>query len=232
MTMLVKLFSIYKWSVLFFIIAISSSCATVTLKKQEVKPVESYKYSSSKDALTVAVQPMSRSEDCIEYFGSDLIANKILPIFIVVENKNPSLNFTIFKEKITMQSSSATDNLISDKDQNYLKSSQNTGEALSGTGAVISSGAVFMPIGALAAAPFLLVAGAKQMTDSATIKYNFTDNEFRTKTITPGKNSYGFVYLKIPETINLKNSDFYILSIIAKDIENDKQLNFEFKISL
>lgn len=208
---------------------LNTSCSTVTFKNYEKKDINSYSNLISKNGLSIAVENIENQEDCIDYFGIDLIKNNILPVYIVAYNGSKSSNFLFLKEKIKMFSG-IDFNTDSSPGKRQLDSSQNSGNAIGGTGAMIGTFSVIMPVAALAAAPVLLLAGGKQIADTTNIKHNFIKNEIYNKTIPPNASNDGFIYLKIPDGFDINQIHNYTLSIDINNSDDNKIVNFNFKM--
>lgn len=222
-------FSNFSKILFFLIVIINSSCSTVSFKNYEYKNIDNYNNLLYKNGLAIAIDPIKKSDDCIDYFGIDLIKNNILPVYIIAHNKSERNDFLILKEKITMKNV-PYGNIESNPGKNQADSGQSSGVALAGTGGVIGTFSVIMPVAALAAAPVLMVAGGKQITDANNIKHNFVKNEFYNRTILPGQSNNGFLYLKLPDEFDMNKLNNYVLSIISSDSEKNINESFEFKL--
>jgi hypothetical protein len=71
-------------------VAMLAGCHVGHLPEVAVRPPESYRYSSSAGGISVAVDPYLDEQRVKEYFGTDLLAEGILPVHLVIRNDSGS----------------------------------------------------------------------------------------------------------------------------------------------
>jgi hypothetical protein len=150
-----------------------------------IKQAESYQHFLAVDGLQISVEPLFDSKQNINYFGTNLIDEKILPVFIMVNNLHATGSRVIFSNKIHLNG--LNDNHINSNDK--IKATDMTKSiALSESSAAVGG------------VPLMLVA-LSQISDSAEIRRNFKSKAYQTNTLSPGEQSQGFVYFRLPEKI-------------------------------
>ena len=178
---------------------------SVRLSEYVVQPFDHYPCSDVKKALAIAIQPLTGKKECKRYFGTNLLAMNILPVFVIVENRSHSSSFILSNDRISL-----------------------TGAAESHDGPVCpktdtSAGTAVGSAGALLIAPPLMLIGAAMVSNSAEIRHNLQIKQLRTVTLSPGNVAQGFAYFSIPEggidpgewTVNIE-----VLELHSNNLEN------------
>jgi hypothetical protein len=225
-------------AILWFTISIGavltlSSCA-VKLEKYTAMPANSYSNIQNKNGLALAVHPLINDKESEKYFGFDLISKNILAIFVAAENKNPLSSFIISADKFFMSC---------DEDEKIPPASSspysgNEAEAKAAKlfnaandiafGSVV--GTLFVPLApaALLVATPLGISGEKQMLDSRAISFNFSEQEFVTRTLSPSGRAQGFFYFRVffirKESLNC------VCQISVKDTITKEDLEYDFPL--
>lgn len=194
-------------------------CATMQIPDYPKTPVSSYSNATTKNELCIAVHAMTEKKDLKQYFGTDLSALKIVPIYIVAENRSPSSSFLLLKDHVSLQNKSTQDGL-------KQADRTGTGESLGGEVAVVTGSAALLVVPVLA--PLLLFPGFKAISDAEVVKHNLAAKELQTRTISPGKSVDGFVYFKLPdESGPLRN---WYISIQARELGGSTSHQFTFTL--
>ncbi len=201
---------------------ILNGCTTLILEPYVGKRADQYKNYKIKNGLALATKPVIDSTESEKYFGVDLLSRKILPVFIVVENKSVSSSFTILKKSIKLIDENTLFNHAADNDAGKEKAEGGAAVAL--TGAVL----IALP---------LLFAGMKMVSDATVIKHSISSQEFQIRTLSPGEKASGFLYFQIPD---IKDNVNLILKMDAinpmtQDIvafNNNVHLKFNNKINI
>ena len=163
-----------------FLMLLLPSCTTLELPDYPAQSFDRFPLSLTKAGLTVAVQPLTDVEEQNKYFGTDLVSNGILPVFVVAHNQS-SFSFLLQKDSFSLGSKKPLADSTSDRE----KFGSETGAKTVGL-----IGAV------LIALPLQFLAG-KMGSDATVIKQNFLIKELQTKTLSSGKTAQGFVYFKL-----------------------------------
>jgi hypothetical protein len=171
------------WGFLLFAAVFMLGCSAERLPDYPMRPLSEYGQTKSQDGVTIAVHPMTDSQETKKYFGMDLLHNDILAVFIAVENGNSTASYIVQKNRISLnegttgKSSKVGDNATANVE-----------------GSVIVGAILVFPPAALVTMPFM----AKEVSNSAEIKRNFASKELHQETISPDKIKSGFVYFLLP----------------------------------
>lgn len=146
----------------------------------------------NRSSLTRRRQHSGRREPLLDptaskrYFGVDLQANNIVPIFVIVRNNDPVHSYTITTESIGLFPHSHT-----------LEDS-----APSGKLATSAASADIGVAGLVLGSPLLVAVAVQRLSDASIIKQNFEAKRFRTTTLDSGKSTAGFVYFEASALAN------------------------------
>lgn len=197
-------------------------CAAMQLSPYQNKPFSSFTNTMPKDNLNIAVQPMTDKGEQEKYFGRVLTDEAILPVFIIVENRNSSKSFVLNADLITLQN----------------KITKATCPRPVKTDAAVTSGGegmlwaakaffILFPIGLIVALP-LGSNGEKIIADATVIHHGLVDKGLYTHTLSPGKSVGGFVYFLLPgDKVNLKDLSLIVQS---SELRTKTVQNFEFTL--
>ena len=189
---------------LLLLISLPWGCS-VRLSEFAVQPFDHYPCSEVKKALAIAIQPLTDKKECKKYFGTNILAMNILPVFVIVENRSHSSSFLLSNDQLSL-----------------------TGVAESHEGPVCpkidtSAGTAVSSVGALLISPPLMLMGTAMVSNSAEIRHNLQIKQLRTVTLSPGRVAQGFAYFNLPEedidpgewTVNIE-----ILELDSNNLEN------------
>jgi hypothetical protein len=128
--------------------------------------------------LVVGVLPVDDLNDQKSYFGSDLTHRGFLPVYLVLENQSNGDAFLFDKSavKVGVGAASGSSPDMSSKSVETLQ---------------VASAIAISPIG--------LIIGAKLAKDEAAIQANLVKKEVRSRTISSGASTSGFLYIPVPK---------------------------------
>jgi len=166
---------------------LQAGCSTMHLPNYEPQGYGHYKNSQVQDGLAVAIHPLTDKEESEKYFGTDLLSGNVLAVFVMAENQSPGANFLISNRQFSLRA----------EKQDYKGAATYEGSSETAGQATMLVGALLLYPVAVAVLP-MLFAGAKMISDSTEIKRNFAVKELKTRTISPGEGTHGFVYFQLP----------------------------------
>jgi hypothetical protein len=190
-------------------IAFLAGCSAKRLPDYSPLPAHQYSQKETLGDLTVAIYPMTQETEIKEYFGMNLLSADILPVTIVVENRNPELHFILRKDEIKLVNQSTQ---RFDRSNNPETVGSSTGEKTVGAIALLSPLAAGMMIG--------------MISNAAEMKRNFAMKEFQQATISPGETKSGFVYFQLPKPE--ASPIQWRFEIQAMDVKNKNPLTFTY----
>jgi hypothetical protein len=76
-------------------------CASITLPDYPMRPLDEYERKQIKESFALAIQPLTR-EDVEKYFGTNLLAENIFPVFVVMENRSSESSYVFLKDRIRL----------------------------------------------------------------------------------------------------------------------------------
>lgn len=193
---------------------ISGCCATLQIPKYSAKPFDQYQYSQVKDGLAIAIHPLVQKEEMEKYFKADLSLDKMLAVFVTIENRTTSSSYLISKDHFSLGKIEAGVNIDSENTQ--------LGD--------VSKAQAIGTLGAFVLTPILVPISASMISDAGTIRHNFIIKEIKTKTLSPGMVMEGFVYFKLPEKENSRGQLTLGIKIIELKTEETKTINISFNL--
>jgi hypothetical protein len=152
-------------------------CAT-KFPPYEPREFESYPRKQESNGLRVAIDPMQDPAEVKRYFGIDLIKTRILPVFVVAENRSEASSFILDPD--VFQLGERTSSSVHHPDR----------RAIDNTWAAVVGVVAFTPAG---------LAWNLQMGRSSVVNYNFETKRLRRTTLSPGETTHGFIYFGIPD---------------------------------
>jgi len=143
------------------------------------------RHTQTVDDFTLALEPLVDEDELDRYFGTDLVEDGILPIFVSLRNSSPTRSFIVLKANVGVALAPA----VTDSDV----ASPIPGSWVSTAGL---AAAVFVtPV----AGVVLLPIGVNMVSNAYEVKRNFVIKELQSHTLSPGTQASGFVYLKAEE---------------------------------
>lgn len=156
----------------------SYGCAMMQLPDYPKTSPSTFNNAKTEGNLCVATRALTNTDDLKQYFGADLYKDKILPVYITVENKSKSSSFLVSSDSISVQ---------------HNKSSDNMAKGHGSVSGVSSTGNVLQVFGGLSGA-----FGVKLTSDATVVKENLASKALYSHTVSPGKSVDGFVYFTMP----------------------------------
>ena len=230
------------------IVIVVSGCAMKALPRYDVKPASEYKLSDTKEGLSIAVYPILDEKESETYFGTNLLEYRILAVMVTAENAVGSSSKTLFPKTFSFAKGQALQDSIKASDKLDTSDPSDPKEEPMSTGAQIATkvigGAVStglqlvmlaaQPISGAVAALILVpafVIMSKSKADATEIKNNLELKELRSKTLSAGKQTNGFVYFKLFKT-DQASGGVWNMRVNAMDMKNEDVINFDFEINL
>ena len=190
-------------------------CGTMQVKDYPRSSAATLGNAVTKNNLCIAARAVTDKKDLEQYFGTDLTELKILPVYIVAENRNISSSFLLSNDYISLQHTSGLEGAKHGDRSVSGKSPGGAATAMAGGASLL-----LVPL----AAPALLFTGLKAVSDASVIKQNLASKTLYTGTISPGKSTDGFVYFTLPgEGGTLKD---WTISVKVKELGTDETQQF------
>jgi hypothetical protein len=168
---------------------IASGCAT-QLADYQPRPIDQYRHVQVENGLAVVIEPLTETAEAEKYFGTDLVSKGILAVFVIVQNRGET-SILVSTEKIALGEGQVGSS---------PKGPDSADATATGMGVGLIGAALFPPL-VVPLVVFLPIASS-MIANSNEMKHNFQTKELRTKTLSPGGSTSGFLYFKIPSTVN------------------------------
>jgi len=187
-------------------------------------------YEQQQKGLKIYIRPLRNKKEIKKYFGADLLEKKILPVFVLIENKSESTFFLVEPADIEQgaeNSPGSKADKSGTKGNTYLsaKGAKQSVYEKSGTFFGLDLGPP--PLFWLVAIPFDMLDPDSGPTDaSKSLQQALITKALRKQTLTPGKTENGFLYYQIPE--GLKAIDTFGINLKATNIDTQDELYFRF----
>jgi hypothetical protein len=176
----------------------------VEIKKITAQKADSYNYSLEKDGLKISVDPYREEDRLQEFFGCDLLSRGVLPILVVIENRNAEDGYIFIQDKsgLLMRNPNSKNKLKASGNEGYKSAdvdqaveTQNaiTGLTASGLGASLAAGG--LGLGLVFYLPAIVA--EKNAKDQFAIMRNYEDKKLGDKTLYKGGSNNGFIYFQI-----------------------------------
>jgi hypothetical protein len=184
-------------------------------------------YEQQQKDLRVYIRPLTDAKEIKKYFGADLIAKKILPVFVLTENKSETAVFLVEPADVyqpTADDKPAT--AVSVKEQSTYISAEDAKQSVYEKDATFAKSLLFTgPIFWLAAIPFGL-ADLGPSDASKSLQQALITKALRKQTLTPGKTESGFLYYHIPPDFN--SAQMVGINIKATNVDTFDVISFRF----
>jgi hypothetical protein len=206
--------------------ALGAGCTTLDLQQYKLPPSAKYDHEESQEDLAIAVQPFTDKEALETQFGTDLVADKILPALLIVQNRSTEFSYVLNRDSVKLvPGDSLSNGALMDATLKLQHTAD--GVSLAWIGALIG-GAFVPPIVAVTVSLDVLRQRITAVADE--VVYSLGINELHTRTVSPQKTVSGFVYFKVPEAERIES---WLLCVDAVNIETNAVLSyaipFEFK---
>jgi hypothetical protein len=186
-------------------------CSATRLPDYSPLPAQQYTHRHTQNGLTVAIHPMTQNTEIEQYFGTDLLVHDILPLFVIVENRNAELSFILRKEEIKM---------LREDSQRF-----DTPERSKSIGSANAAEAVGLAGGVLLSLPLLLISVGME-SHAAEVRRNFAMKELQQATVAPTESKSGFVYVQLPKPAN--GPDRWRVQIQVVDPKNKATVTYSY----
>lgn len=199
---------------IFSLMFLLTACTTLRLPEYRAQPVEHYHNSQTKDGLVMAIHPITKKAETKKWFGIDLLKKGVLPILVVLANRNASSSFAMSKDQVFIMDEETSGRITSKRNQ---VASSSGGEAALLVGTVLIS----LP---------LVIAGLKTASNADVVNRNLAEKELHKTTISPGEQVHGFAYFQIPKEKEITGR--YHVIVKVSEVFTDEVTTFDFVISL
>ncbi len=200
------------------------SCTTPKPADIDTELVGPKGYEQEQEGLKIYIRPLHYKKEIKKYFGTDLLAKNILPVFVVVENKSESAFFLIEPADID-QGAEASKSGAEGNTYLSVKDAKQSIYEKSGTFFGVDLGPP--PAYWLVALPFDMLDPDSGPTDASKfLQQELITKALRKQTLTPGKTETGFLYYQIPE--ELKATDTFGINLKVTNIETQDERYFRF----
>jgi hypothetical protein len=171
--------------------ALAYGCTTMSVPEFKTKSASSYAARAEKNGLLLAVHPTTDAQEMDDTFKVDLLEGT-LPVLLVTENRSPSTNFVIPRDKIA----------VFDADMGAGTAGHHQGKEQPdvAAGALVLASGGAMLVAPVLALP-LLVSGMKLSSDAMVIQHNLAEKAMYSHTLAPGQSARGYVYVRLPKNL-------------------------------
>lgn len=171
------------------------------------------------NGVAIGLSLVTDPQDMKTYFGANLLEAGLLPIFLVVKNRDPKATFLLEKEGIALEGKSPSKEASAEIDS--------SGHKALWVAAPLSM-ILFLP-----AAIFMIPAAASAESSYEELKLNLAYGEFRSKTLSPGRQSDGFVFFSVPlDAEGALAVKEVRVQIEVEDLKRKKKHQFVFPVTL
>ena len=186
-------------------------CGSVQFSEYPVEHQKGKCIQSNDGNIAVYAESINDKTQCQKYFGTNLLSRQILPVFVYIQNLSGEKTYLIEEGYFSLKGTS--------------KSSLNTENEQSVVGAAVFAGILAAPIISL---PVVVIVGGKAITDVARVEQNFNEKQFKRKTLSPGREAYGFVYFHCSKETPLPQN--LILEVTILDIQSSEKIKHQFDL--
>jgi hypothetical protein len=206
------------------LLMLATGCASTSLVPYKPQPIDDYKNVQTKNGLAIAVDSKLDDQGGAKHFGVDLAAANVIPVYVIAENRHPSLNIVLLRERILLVSEQFEIAPTREKVAS-TPGRTGTGVGLGDPGIMATYPPVL--IGMLVAAPFMLISAHRQRNKEE-LAYRLSSQEFHSRTLAPGQSAAGFVYFQVPKDARLTTQWFIRLEGSTADSEEVTRFEFRF----
>jgi len=179
----------------------------------KVRSIESYELRQEQRGLILAAHPMT-TQEIDDVFTINLLDKGILPILLLAENRSASTSFILDRRLIETGAGNALG--LTPRQQKDIGSSP-AGEAM------IMSGTLLISY------PLMFV-GLKMTSDATVVAHGLADKEFYSRTLDPGQQASGVIYLRLAE--GPAGQGPHVLKLSPIDVETSEAMTFTFLITV
>jgi len=203
------------------LLLLGSGCATMKIAALKERSAESCEYHAQEKQVAIGIHPVTDKREMKEIFKVDLSDKGLLPILLVAENRSAS-SFIISKDQVH----------VADEASGTSRTSQLTNVTSQAAGTAIGLAGGAAAAAGVIPGPGLLLAfgGLKLASDATVIQHNLADKQLYSRTIGPGQNVQGFVYVQYPEGTRLSGP--YHIAVEVKESSTGDVTLFDFTVDL
>jgi hypothetical protein len=163
--------------------ALVCACATTPrLPDYPPQSLNAVDFIVTETGLRIGVRPMSAPNELVQYFGTDLIAAGVLPVYVRVENDGEDATYLVQPDRFSLRARAGEIR----PGTNYDARQQDPGDETARAGVVAFS----VP---------LIVAGNAMISRASEVQRNLEMKELRSRTVSPGHATAGFLYFSFAQ---------------------------------
>ncbi|MGA0601479.1 hypothetical protein ACO2Q3_12315 [Caulobacter sp. KR2-114] len=145
------------------------------------------------DDLAISAYPLTSPQDQKLYFGLDLGAAGVLPIWLSISNRSSTTRYLLDADDIRLAYGQAP-----------VQAAERSRSTVDDTGGAVvenvaAVGMAAGPIGLAVSLPILMMSG-NQIARQDDVRRNLMVRQLYSKTLAPGQSAAGFVYCKVAKT--------------------------------
>ena len=213
------------WLTPFFLLTVLPlGCSTTPyMESVQVQRVASYKLTAEQVGLRVAVDPYFETSRLKAHFGTDLLARKVLPVLVVLENRDADGGFAVLPSRCALLTEGAAIGAgISDPFALRQKAQA------SRTGSIAGGAAIMLfPLAVAAVAP-VVESAQEEYRDARDMQKNLMKLALAVKSVYPGDVNSGFLYFRT-EGLDLNDGNL-AMQVAAENIRTKEQLTFTLRL--
>jgi hypothetical protein len=175
-----------------------------TVREVAVRRVSEYRHVVHQSGLSASVDPFVDEERLVNHFGADLLADGLLPIFVVLENQGYGDGVVVLKEKIALELGSAAIAEASERYKYEADVNASTTKSVGGAAAAASGAATVAILPIMAGTPIVsiaflpvTIAVSMQAEKTERVARRVEDRAIQFRTVYPGQVQSGFIYFKL-----------------------------------
>lgn len=193
-----------------------TGCANLLLPDFKLDPNKQYTYKEKKEGLEIAVEPFTDPKETEHYFGINFKERGYLPVLLVAKNTSSGTSYILDQEKISIEVYTPESNNDPDL-STQLTAEQDELEA----GAMVT---------AVMLMPMISMFALNDQLNLKEVERNLVEKEFHTTTLSPGKETYGFIYFKVPKAKLTEDAPF-LVRVSAHNLKTKQSDKFDIKIA-
>jgi hypothetical protein len=194
-------------------IFVAAGCGHVQIQTYSPQPIDQYQHKLQKDGFKIVVDPFKENARLETYFGCDLLAMGVYPLFVMIENHNPEDGFVLVGDQVrlvkTVASPTPATNLQNPADLTLREKTINEQAAAANVLTTVSP--LVIPL--LPVAVIFAQSSASQLRDDVMIRRNMEDKQLPTKALYHGGSLNGFLYFRIDKKEEVNNAQGVVLSM-------------------
>ena len=176
-----------RWNCALYFLAAVSGCTSIDVSDLSKQDIPQGGVAQLQDGLAIRVVPLTDEREIRRRFGSNLLKDGTLPVFVELDNRNAADSFLVPPEKCGLNfGGTAVSQSAGDRPRSY-----DTGNATK-----IASLAAALPSPVISGG--LFVASAVVTTGAMTENHQFSVNQLEPKMLSPGAHQAGYLYFHLP----------------------------------